>query len=589
MSYNTYHPKGVNFTFTNKYLGYSLDRFEIWNKKTGQKKPYGIASDGTIQAVNSNEILKVYYRRNTQKIMLNNAVVDAGKANADNSSQPVEAPENGTPYQQVLYQDKVTKLPGQDAVTRPAGVSSEAIFAGWATSSSSDAELVTDADGNLKDDEQFTMQYYDLQYVAKWVMPDVSVTLHYTAGPDRDVTALNTVQKYSMYTPPTNFDNSDNVLKAPEGYTFDSWYTDSSCTTPYVDTQITGNTDLYARWKQTAGSWTYTVQGVDADTGEQIQGFPEVKTSVDISGTSVSAPTSKEYPDNDVLKGYYPVVASMTVTPTEDQIADETKRIIRFAYRKTDSWSYSVAYHLAGAEEDGIGSSVIRVPQDSADQKYLAVTASEETTVFTPAVDFLHVNNDNQATLLYVTGMQKSREDGTKGDMQSVGYLVLNRKEDQNCRIDVNCSLDFSSYVKDIQKLYDGKAAPVDTDLKKLLEGSDLTVETAYQDRDGKPLPSAPVNAGEYTATVTVKLNGQPVWTSAKLKDNIYRRTVILQSVSGSQGWTVKTDGEGSDGFASGEGASYAFQSGSVFTYTLNENTKKENYSIIRRFASQSS
>ena len=581
----------TTFTFSNKYLGYTLLGYEIY-KSTGNPDnsefiDRGYIHEGDKADLDKNETLNIYYLRNTQKIMLNNAVVDADKANADNASQPVVSPENGTPYQQVLYQDKVTKLPGQDAVTRPAGVSSEAIFAGWATSSSSDAEPVTNADGNLK--SPIVMQYYDLQYFAKWVMPDVSVTLHNTQGPDRDVTALNTVQKYSMYTPPTNFDNSDNVLKAPEGYTFDGWYTDSSCTTPYVDTQITGNTDLYARWKQTAGSWTYTVQGVDADTGEQIQGFPEVKTSVDISGTSVSAPTSKEYPDNDVLKGYYPVVASMTVTPTEDQIADETKRIIRFAYRKTDSWSYSVAYHLAGAEEDGIGSSVIRVPQDSADQKYLAVTASEETTVFTPAVDFLHVNNDNQATLLYVTGMQKSSEGSTKGDMQSVGYLVLNRKEDQNCRIDVNCSLDFSSYVKDIQKLYDGKAAPVDTDLEKLLEGSDLTVETAYQDRDGKPLPSAPVNAGEYTATVTVKLNGQPVWTSAKLKDNIYRRTVILQSVSGSQGWTVKTDGEGSDGFASGEGASYAFQSGSVFTYTLNKNTKKENYSIIRRFASQSS
>lgn len=584
-----YIPNNSEFTFnfTNKYLGYSVYQYKIYNKVTGNFISDGAASDGEGQKLNKNKILKIYYRRNTQKIMLNNAVVDAGKANADNSSQPVEAPENGIPYQQVLYQDTVTKLPGQDAVTRPAGVSSEAIFAGWATSSSSDAEPVTNADGNLK--SPIVMQYYDLQYFAKWVMPDVSVTLHNTQGPNQDVTATNPVQKYSMYTPPTNFDNSDNVLKAPEGYTFDGWYTDSSCTTPYVDTQITGNTDLYARWKQTAGSWTYTVQGVDADTGEQIQGFPEVKTSVDISGTSVSAPTSKEYPDNDVLKGYYPVVASMTVTPTEDQIADETKRIIRFAYRKTDSWSYSVAYHLAGAEEDGIGSSVIRVPQDSADQKYLAVTASEETTVFTPAVDFLHVNNDNQATLLYVTGMQKSREGGTKGDMQPAGYLVLNRKEDHNCQIDVYCSLDFSSYVKDIQKLYDGKAAPVDTDLKKLLEGSDLTVETAYQDRDGKTLPSAPVNAGEYTATVTVKLNGQPVWTSAKLKDNIYRRTVILQSVSGSQGWTVKTDGEGSDGFASGEGASYAFQSGSIFTYTLNENTKKENYSIIRRFASQSS
>jgi hypothetical protein len=78
------------------------------------------------------------------------------------------------------------------------------------------------------------------------------------------------------------------------------------------------------------------------------------------------------------------------VTPTADEIADETKRVIRFAYRKTDRWSYSVAYHIAGADNNGI-SSVIRVPQDNAEQKYLAVTASEETTVFTPSVDFLRV------------------------------------------------------------------------------------------------------------------------------------------------------------------------------------------------------
>jgi hypothetical protein len=319
-----------------------------------------------------------------------------------------------------------------------------------------------------------------------------------------------------------------------------------------------------------------------------IQDFPNATVVVSFNGTKVAAPTSTEYPNNDVLQGYYPVAASRTVTPTADEIADETKRVIRFAYRKTDRWSYSVAYHIAGADNNGI-SSVIRVPQDNAEQKYLAVTASEETTVFTPSVDFLRVNNSSSATLLYITGMQETQSNGMKGEVQNVGYLMLDRKDDSNCQIDVFCTLDFSGFVKDVAKTYDGSAGSVDKDLQELCKGSDLTVETAYQDKNSKTLSSAPVDAGEYTAVVTVKRNGQPVWTSAKLKYNIYRRTVILQSGPSGQAWTVKTDGEGSEGFADGEGASYAFESGSVFTYTLNQNTKKENYNIIRKFASQSS
>lgn len=576
----------LTFNFSNKYLGYSLEKYEVYNNNYyngSTPTDTGAASEGGTASISQNDTLKIYYRRNTQKIILNNAVVDAGKASATNPAQPVVSSENETPYQQVLYQDTVSKLPGKDAVTRPAGVSSEAVFAGWAESSASDAELVTDNEGKLN--SSFTMQYYDRQFFAKWVMPDTTVTLHNVNGPGQDTTKEVSVEKYSMYTPPAV---TDTVLAAPDGYAFDGWYTDSSYTVPYVDTQITGETDLYARWKETAGSWTYTIQGIDADTGELIQGFPNATAVVNLNGTKVDAPTSTEYPNNDVLQGYYPVAASRTVTPTADEIADGTKRVIRFAYRKTDRWSYSVAYHIAGADNNGI-SSVIRVPQDNAEQQYLAVTASEETTVFTPSVDFLRVNNSSNATLLYITGMQKTQSNGMRGEVQNVGYLMLDRKDDSNCQIDVFCTMDFSGFVKDAAKTYDGSAGSVDEDLQELCKGSDLTVETAYQDKKGKTLSSEPVDAGEYTAVVTVKLNGQPVWTSAKLKYNIYRRTVILQSVQSGQSWTVKTDGEGSEGFADGEGASYAFESGNVFTYTLDQNTKKENYNIIRKFASQSS
>jgi hypothetical protein len=125
------------------------------------------ASDQQRLPVGNGQTLKIYYRRNTQKIILNNAVVDADKASATNPAQPVVSSENETPYQQVLYQDTVSKLPGKDAVTRPAGVSSEAVFDGWAESSASDAELVTDNEGKLN--SPFTMQYYDRQFFAKWV------------------------------------------------------------------------------------------------------------------------------------------------------------------------------------------------------------------------------------------------------------------------------------------------------------------------------------------------------------------------------------------------------------------------------------
>jgi hypothetical protein len=48
--------------------------------------------------------------------------------------------------------------------------------------------------------------------------------------------------------------------------------------------------------------------------------------------------------------------------------------------------------------------------------------------------------------------------------------------------------LDFSGFVKDVAKTYDGSAGSVDKDLQELCKGSDLTVETAYQDKNSKTL-----------------------------------------------------------------------------------------------------
>lgn len=588
----TYNNGGTTFNFSNKYLGYTV----FWSKVTYGKADKSQGGDrredsqlrdaidsgvdtisGTKKWLDNQRTLNIYYRRNTQKILLHNATISEEQMaayNRTNSAQPLESSDTDGTYIKLLYKDTVRKLPGKNDISRPSGLSDEYSFAGWTESAASDATPITDADGNLKN--PFTMEYYDRQLFAKWVLPEVKVTLHNVSGPEQDTTAESSVEEYSMYSP-----DNDQVLNAPEGYQFGGWYTDQKFTVPYVATQITENLDLYARWIRTSGIWQYHIRGFDVDTGEEIKDFPEVSVDVNLGGTLVTAPTTEDYPDNAALKGYYPVMASVSITPTEEQINDPTKRFIDFYYQSTDPWSYSVAYHINGI---GTSSSTeIRVPKED-QQGYIAGTASEESTTFIPDVSFLNVTNGNDSTLMYITKIVKTDKDQKASEVND-GYLILNRADDGNCRIDVYCSLDFSSLVNDVQKTYDGTALAVDEKLKQLLTGSDLKVVTKYYDKSGKELTGAPTDAGTYTARVAVYYQNTDssanlVWSSGTLKANVYRRTIVMERKDG----TIITDGEGSQGFAAGEGAEYTLKTANAFTYTLNDNTKAGNYNIIRKF-----
>lgn len=582
----TYNNSSITFNFSNKYLGYTVFRSKVTSVKADKSQGGDRRKDSKLQSaiaggqqeLYNNQTLNIYYRRNTQKILLHNITVSPDQANAYNrmhAAQPLKTSDADGTYIELLYHDTVRKLPGKDDVSRPAGMSDEYSFAGWAESAASDAALITDADGNLSQNS-FTMEYYDRQLFAKWVLPEVKVTLHNVSGPEQDATEEATVEKYGMYTP----DNAA-ALKAPDGYQFGGWYTDQEFKIPYVMTQITEDCDLYAHWIRTSGTWQYRIRGFDVDTGKEITDFPDVSIDVELSGTLVTAPMADEYPDNAALKGYYPVMASVRVTPTEAEIEDASKRYIDFYYQSTDPWSYSVAYHITGIGTRDSGE--IRVPKEDP-QGYITGTASEESTTFIPDVSFLNVTNGNDSTLMYITRIVKTDKGKAAAEVND-GYLILNRADDSDCRIDVYCALDFSSLVNDVQKTYDGTALAVDGELTKALTGSDLKIVTQYYDTNGKKLSGAPTDAGAYTAKVEIYYqdtaeSANLVWSSTKLKVNIYKRTVVITLKDG----TIVTDGEGSQGFADGEGAEYNIKTANAFTYTLNEHTKAGNYNIIRSF-----
>ena len=72
-----------------------------------------------------------------------------------------------------------------------------------------------------------------------------------------------------------------------QGYTFDGWYTDTTCTVPYVDgTVLNTDTVLYGRWKATHGNLSVakTVAGNNGDTSKAFN-FTVTLGDTGINGT----------------------------------------------------------------------------------------------------------------------------------------------------------------------------------------------------------------------------------------------------------------------------------------------------------------
>ncbi|MGM9619258.1 MAG: S-layer homology domain-containing protein [Oscillospiraceae bacterium] len=119
-----------------------------------------------------------------------------------------------------------------------------------------------------------------------------------------------------------------------------------------------------------------------------------------------------------------------------------------------------------------------------------------------------------------------------------------------------------------------------------------------YKDGDGNAISGVPVDAGTYTAEVSVSLTGSYSWITATTTATvtINKRAVTLTSADATKEYdgtaltndTVTVSG---DGFVEGEGATYTVtgsqkwpgSSSNEFTYSLNAGTKAENYEITKK------
>jgi uncharacterized repeat protein (TIGR02543 family) len=73
----------------------------------------------------------------------------------------------------------------------------------------------------------------------------VTYDLNYTGAPDSSTESVKKGDSASASTTPTR-----------DGYTFEGWYTDAACTTPYKDGEITADTTLYANWTEAVSAGT---------------------------------------------------------------------------------------------------------------------------------------------------------------------------------------------------------------------------------------------------------------------------------------------------------------------------------------------
>ncbi len=124
-------------------------------------------------------------------------------------------------------------------------------FAGWATSKDGPVAYGNSATVcNLTEKNAVTVTLY-----AKWTINTYTVAFNSQGGSD---VAGKTANYNTTITAPT--------APTRTGYTFDGWYKQAACTTPWVFStdRVTANTTLYARWKTNTYTVAFNSQGGSA-------------------------------------------------------------------------------------------------------------------------------------------------------------------------------------------------------------------------------------------------------------------------------------------------------------------------------------
>ena len=219
------------------------------------------------------------------------------------------------------------------------GVDSDYRFDGWYSDSGLNSKYTFD-----------TMPASNLVLYAKWTAP--AYTVSFVDGDDASAKLADdqTVEKYKKAEKPAN------PTKA--GYSFDGWYKTAGGDELFDwNTQITGDTTVYAHW--TRKNLSYTVhyvneEGVSVASDKEVTN-PNFTVGQDVTEMAIS------------VAGFRPIESSKILTLAED--GNE----ITFVYSaKADKTSYTVRYIIDPAEYSGS----IKVAEDKVVEEVSGDTSS---------------------------------------------------------------------------------------------------------------------------------------------------------------------------------------------------------------------
>ena len=614
-------------------MGEKNETFNIGAEKTEVKTSY----DGT---------LKVYHKRNSYTIRIENT--DLGTA-----------PEFSELYEQPVANIDVSTFKNNP----PSNLGSGYTFTGLYNSMGDDAKQVFDANGNFvgdastfgvdRDDDgkidAFQMPAFNVQLFAHWAAPKVKVffnlstnasdlkdlatceaalagidaqvvdaekrlykvsdDLYYVEMP-QDIATLGTAVAATQSL-------TENLIMTDTGgniYKFDGWSLAQDSLLEYVPSSaVIDDVVLYPYWEQTAGTvkiqinvvgtegislladvdktdWINNGNGIWTKGKWELDGNQNILYWEGTMGTSdtIEAPT---------INGYTPYTSSQPIndiSPVHDPIT--------FIYTSSQNvWTYQVNYVM------NFGGTSLSVKSDT----YTSENASEA----------VYADLDlNGLTGCYLQGILKS-----DGSIDSSVSTILTRSTDSgDSTIPAVQSVTFVYEIKPEEvfsltgnsKVFDGTPCTASVtnsnEGNTLLTGNTITTVIQYSE-DGKNWTTdVPIYVGQYRVEASVSVNGKEVWKdTSDTSDhyvNIIRRSVFLESASyvfeqkdGQDYYrdtTVKAKG---DGFLTGDGVqitnntevlkgSDSSTPNNYFSYTFltssskTEDYYKRNYNVQRVF-----
>lgn len=358
---------------------------------------------------------KFYYKRNAYTL----SFYSTSKSKADKTES--------VKYQAPLGNYDYTPM------NKPAGVESDAEFAGW--------YLNPQCTGERYDLSTHKMPANNIALYAKWVNRSYTVRT-YTDD------SLNTLYTYDGY------DGTQSVVKyekgvvptnpTKSGYAFVGWFykDENGAEKPFsFEMGITKDYNLYPKWSNQVNV-TYTIQYIDRATGNEIA---DSDTASARMGSTVTVKSK-------AVAGYFPELTSTSVQITEEN------QVIKLYYKSGTELTYTVKYveKVNGVDQE------IAPPETKTTTSIQVVESAKDVEGYTPdryqKTLELTASGENVVTFYYtkeVTINYIALDGGTV--TESSEKLIRTTGEAQGSTAQPNASYKFVGWYKD-----EGCTQPVD-------------------------------------------------------------------------------------------------------------------------------